>query len=61
MIEIDDIIELKTHTKTDRISFATRYLVQFNFTFDITVLSKGFSGTSHFCVRRDQLEKCVPN
>jgi len=57
MIEIHDIIELKTNTKTERLSFATRYLVQINFTFDITVLSDGFSGTSHFCVRREELEK----
>ena len=60
MIEIDDIIELKTNTETERLSFATRYLVQINFTFDLTVLSDGFSGTSHFCVRRDQIEKmCI--
>ena len=57
MIEIDDIIELKTNSETERLSFATRYLVQINFTFDLTVLSNGFSGTSHFCVRRDQIEK----
>ena len=57
MIEIDDIIELKTNRQTERLSFATRYLVQINFTFDLTVLSNGFSGTSHFCVRRDQIEK----
>jgi hypothetical protein len=57
MIEIDDIIELKTNTETERLSFATRYLVQINFTFDLTVLSNGFSGTSYFCVRRDQIEK----
>jgi len=57
MIEIDDIIELKTNTETERLSFTTRYLVQINFTFDLTVLSDGFSGTSHFCVRRDQIEK----
>lgn len=56
MIEIDDIIELKTNRETERLSFATRYLVQINFTFDLTVLSDGFSGTSHFCVRRGQLE-----
>ena len=61
MIEIDNIIELKTNTKTERLSFATRYLVQINFTFDLTVLSGGFSGTSHFCVRRDQLEKMCVN
>lgn len=60
MIEIDDIIELKTNSETERLSFATRYLVQISFTFDLMVLSDGFSGTSHFCVRRDQLEKmCV--
>ena len=57
MIEIDEIIELTTNTKTGRLSFATRYLVQINFTFDLTVVSDGFSGTSHFCVRRDQLEQ----
>jgi len=57
MIEIKDIIELKTNTKTERLSFATRYLVQINFTFDLTVLSDSFGGTSHFCVRREQLEK----
>lgn len=57
MIEINDIIELKTNTKTERLSFSARYLVQLNFTFDITVLSNGFSGTSHFCVRRDEIEK----
>jgi hypothetical protein len=54
---ISDIIELKTNSKTERLSFATRYLVQINFTFDLTVISDGFSGSSHFCVRRDQLEK----
>ena len=57
MIEIDNIIELTTNTKTERLSFATRYLVQINFTFDLTVLSDSFGGTSHFCVRREQLEK----
>lgn len=57
MIKIDDIIELKTNRETERLSFATRYLVQINFTFDMTVLSNGFSGTSHFCVRRDQIDK----
>lgn len=57
MIKIDDIIELKTNRTTEGISFATRYLVQINFTFDLTVSSNGFSGTSHFCIRRDQIEK----
>ena len=57
MIKIDDIIELITNRETERLSFATRYLVQINFTFDLTVVSNGFSGTSHFCVRRDQIER----
>lgn len=60
MIEIEDIIELKTNTDTERLSFATRYLVQINFTFDLTVLANRFGGTSHFCVRCEQIEKmCV--
>lgn len=57
MIEIENKIELKTSTDTERLSYATRYLVQINFTFDLTVLSEGFSGASHFCIRRDQIEK----
>lgn len=57
MITIDNIIELKTNRTTERLSFATRYLVQINFTFDLTVLSEKFKGTSHFCVRRQQIEK----
>jgi hypothetical protein len=56
MIKIDDIIELKTNTATERLSFTTRYLVQINFTFDLIVLSNGFCGSAHFCVRRKQLE-----
>jgi hypothetical protein len=54
---IDKIIELRTNSQTEQLSFLTRYLVQINFTFSLTVLSDGFSGTSHFCVRRDQLDE----
>ena len=57
MIELDNIIKLKTNTDTEKLSFVTKYLVYVNFTFDLTVESEGFQGTSHFCVRRDQLEK----
>jgi hypothetical protein len=57
MITINDVIELKTNKETERLSFATRYLVQINFTFDLTVLSNGFRGTSHFCVRSEQIEQ----
>ncbi len=56
MIKIEDIIELKTYSETKRLSFATRYLVQKNFTFDLTVLSNGFCGTSHFFALRDPIE-----
>jgi hypothetical protein len=57
MIEIDDIIELQTNSDTEKLSFATRYLVYENFTFDLTVQSDKFCGTSHFCVRRDEIDK----
>jgi hypothetical protein len=56
MLKINDIIELKTVDSTNRLSFATRYLVQVNFTFDLTVKSDSFSGTAHFCVRKDEIE-----
>ncbi len=54
--EINDIIELKTHVKTKKLSFATRYLVEVNFTFDLTVNSDSFAGTSNFCVRTEEIE-----
>jgi len=54
--ELKDIIELRTHDTTKRLSFATRYLVQVHFTFDLTVLSDKFGGTSHFCVYKGDLE-----
>ena len=56
MKEISDIIELQTNTETERLFFSTKYLVQINFTFALTVKSDNFSGTSHFCVRRDEIE-----
>lgn len=58
---IKDIVELKTHDSTKQLSFATRYLVQINFTFDLTVNSEGFAGTSHFCVRIDEIETFCNN
>lgn len=56
MIVIDDIIELQTNSETEKLSFATRYLVYENFTFDLYVVSGSFCGTSSFCVRRDEIE-----
>jgi len=56
MKEIDEIIELQTNTETEKLSFSTKYLVQINFTFHLTVKSAGFSGTSRLCVRRDEIQ-----
>jgi len=56
MKEINNIIELHTNSPKEKLSFSTRYLVQINFTFELTVKSDGFSGNSHFCVRRDEIE-----
>ena len=56
MLEIKDIIELETNDNTKRLSFATRYLVQVHFTFDLSVVSDKFRGTSHFCVYKGYLE-----
>lgn len=60
-MEIDDIIELRTNTETERLAFAVRHLVQINFTFDVIVLSGDFHGTSHFCVRREQIKEMCEN
>jgi hypothetical protein len=57
MLEITDKIELKSTDTKDKLSFATKYLVQINFTFDLTVESNDFKGTSHFCVRKDEIER----
>src|SRR5215203_5256168 len=56
MKEIASVIELQTNDSTKTLLFATRYLVQINFTFDLTAKSGDFSGTSHFCVRTDEIE-----
>ena len=57
MIEIKDIIDLQTNSEIKKVSFATRYLVDLNFTFDLSVQSNDFCGKAHFCVRRDEIEK----
>src|SRR5687767_9661467 len=56
MKKIQDIIDLETNTPAKKVSFATRYLVEMNFTFDLTIRSNDFSGKSHFCVRRDEID-----
>jgi hypothetical protein len=57
MLEINDVIKLKSSDSENKLSFATRYLVQVNYTFDLTVKSNSFSGTLHFCVRKDEIEE----
>ncbi|MGZ5245360.1 MAG: WapI family immunity protein [Bacteroidia bacterium] len=61
MKEITDIIELQTNDIDKKLIFYTRYLVQINFTFDLAVISNGFKGTSHFCVRKDEIESFYNN
>jgi hypothetical protein len=61
MKEINAIIELQTNNSKKKLSFSTRYLVQINYTFDLTVISNSFAGTSHFCVRKDEIETFCNN
>lgn len=59
MLEIKEKIELLTNDETKILSLAIRYLVQHNYTFDMTVKSGSFAGTSHFCVRKDQISDFI--
>jgi hypothetical protein len=52
---------LKQNSETERLSFAIRDLVEIYFTFESIVVSSGFGGISHFCVRRDLLEGMCTN
>lgn len=56
MKEIETVIKLQTNDAAKQLMFATRYLVQINFTFDLIVKSGNFSGTSSFCVRIDEIQ-----
>jgi hypothetical protein len=56
MKEVTRTIGLQTNDSSIKLLFATRYLVQINYTFDLTAKSSDFSGTSHFCVRTDEIE-----
>jgi len=55
MLTITDKISLETKTD-DKLVFYTRYLVQLNFTFDLYVVFGKKKGSSHFCVRIDQIQ-----
>lgn len=56
MNRIDDIITLETNSDTHKLWFNARYLVETNFTFDVAVVSNDFSGKSHFCISKGDLE-----
>lgn len=56
MINLDNVITLKTNTETEKLSFYSSYLVGIHFTFVLTVRSDTFSGSSSFCVQRQQLD-----
>lgn len=56
MKEIATVIKLRTNDVEKKLLFVTKYLVEINFTFDLSVKSGSFSGTSHFCVRKNEIE-----
>jgi hypothetical protein len=56
MKEITKVIELQTNDDEKKLLLVTRYLVEINFTFDLSVKSGSFSGTSHFCLRIGEIE-----
>lgn len=56
MIEIENTIELQTNSETEKLLFKARYLVSGYYTFDLSVKSASFGGTSYFCIQRDEIE-----
>lgn len=61
MTVLTDKVVAKGTNSLDELIFATRYLVQVNFTFDLSVSTDSFKGTTHFCVRKDQIESFCKN
>lgn len=57
MLTITDKLELKSDNLRDCLILETRYLVQVNYTFDLSVFVSSFKGKAHFCVRKDQLKE----
>ena len=54
MLEVKKVIKLES--TTDTLIFETNYLVQVNFTFQLTYKSNGKTTSSHYCIRKDQIE-----
>jgi len=57
MQNLDKIVQLSTNDPAKRLVLATKYLVQINFTFDLSVADGSFAGSSRFCVRKDQIKE----
>ncbi|WP_028609881.1 hypothetical protein [Paenibacillus harenae] len=59
MLPLSNKITLSSNDNSAKLELATRYLVQINITFDMTGATKFRSLTSHFCVRKEQIEDFV--
>ena len=59
MLYLTDKPQLYSINTKNWLSMNTRYLVEVNFTFDLSVQVDSFKGQSHFCVRKDQLNDFV--
>lgn len=55
MLPLSNIVILSSSDYSAKLVLATRYLVQINFTFDLTGATKFKSHTSHFCVRKEEI------
>ena len=59
MLPLLNKVTLSSIDGSAKLVLATRYLVQINYTFDMTGVTKFISHTSHFCVRKEQIEDFV--
>lgn len=55
MLPLTNKVTLSSTDDSSKLVLATRYLVQINYTFDMTGATKLKSHTSHFCVRKEQI------
>lgn len=59
MLPLSNKITLPSIDNSAKLELSTRYLVEINITFDITGVTRFRSHTSHFCVRKEQIEDFV--
>ncbi|RCW40638.1 hypothetical protein [Paenibacillus prosopidis] len=59
MLPLSNKITLSSIDNSAKLELATRYLVRIKFTFGLTAVTKFRSHTSHFCVRKEQIEDFV--